>query len=82
MMASSFDVRPDIKVVQSIKVSSARVVDIDDVWGFVDKAQSPIRLDPWLILGKVVLALRSLECLARTDTCRGISMMGEDPASK
>jgi hypothetical protein len=81
-MASSFDVGPDSKVVQSIKASSARVVDIDDVWSFVDKAQSPIRLDPWLILGKVVLALRSLECLSGTDTCRGISMRGEGPVSE
>lgn len=75
-MADGFDVGPDIEIFQSIKVPRARVVDVDDVWSLIDKAQSPIRLDPWLILGKVVLALRSLECLSRPNTYRGISMRG------
>ena len=39
-----------VEVIQGIKVDSAGVMNIDDVWSFVNKTQSSGCFDPWLVL--------------------------------
>lgn len=54
-----------------VQIASSRIMDVDYICSFINKTQRSVRLDPWLIMSKIVISFGRVRRLARTNALNG-----------